>query len=158
MPLFDQQLIGSWIRWAHVVSVAVLLAGGVGLWVLCLRTRVLGPGDKKRRLVRAAQGYEIVFWIALDLVVMTGIEQIGAMGSGIPTWTTPWGIRMTVKLVAALALVLLSLPRSTLVVGLTLMPDGNSTSRALNLFTGFYTVTLVLLVGILIGALSLVYG
>ena len=50
---------------------------------------------------------------------MTGVGNLGAFGQNIPAATTPWGARLTVKLVAVLALALVSVPRTLAIAALS---------------------------------------
>ena len=50
---------------------------------------------------------------------MTGVGNLGAFGQNIPAATTPWGARLTVKLVAVLALALVSVPGTLAIAALS---------------------------------------
>src|SRR5207237_6572641 len=105
------------IRWAHVVGMAAILGGALLVWWLTVRPPPMNRGSDAR--LEVAQRYEWIFWIAIGVQAMTGVGNLGAFGQHIPAPTTPWGARLTVKLVAVLALAVVSVPR-TLAIGAAL--------------------------------------
>ena len=77
----------------------------------------MNPDNGSR--LEVAQRYEWIFWIAIGVQAMTGVGNLGAFGQNIPAATTPWGARLTVKLVAVLALALVSVPRTLAIAALS---------------------------------------
>src|SRR2546425_571159 len=81
------------------------------------RPSQMNPDNGSR--LEVAQRYEWIFWIAIGVQAMTGVGNLGAFGQNIPAATTPWGARLTVKLVAVLALALVSVPRTLAIAALS---------------------------------------
>src|SRR5437660_2940454 len=105
------------IRWAHVVGMAAILGGALLVWWLTVRPPPMNRGSDAR--LEVAQRYEWIFWIAIGVQAMTGVGNLGAFGQNIPAATTPWGARLTVKLVAVLAFALVSVPRTLAIAALS---------------------------------------
>jgi hypothetical protein len=102
------------VRWVHVAAMALALGGAVLLWFIALRAGGLDPVA----LLSLAENYERLFWLALGVLVMTGIGNLGAFGQSLPAPSTAWGGRLLVKLAAVLLLFLLSVLRTLVVVRL----------------------------------------
>ncbi|MGE5262501.1 MAG: hypothetical protein ACM3S0_03900, partial [Acidobacteriota bacterium] len=49
-------------------------------------------------LVVAAQRYELLFWFAIGVQVITGIGNLGSFGAGLPPPDSAWGLKLTIKL------------------------------------------------------------
>jgi hypothetical protein len=107
----DHQAIAFAIRWVHVVAMAAAFGGAILVTWLTWRA----PAD---RLLDLAIRYEQLFWAAAGVLVMTGVGNLGAFGSGLPEPATEWGSTFTAKLWFIAALAALSLPRSLAVLGL----------------------------------------
>lgn len=107
---FDHQATAIAVRWLHVAAMA--LASGGTLLVAWLSFRE--PAD---RVVTVALRYEQVFWLAAGTLVMTGVGNLGAFGTGLPLPGTGWGSTFTSKLILVAVILVASLPR-TLVVAL----------------------------------------
>ncbi len=112
MPPFDQHLLSFVIRCIHVMSMAFMLGGAILCWGLS-RPDAPTPDQYPRLLVLVTQKYEFFFWTAIGIQIITGIGNIGAIGTGLLGPTSAWGLKLTIKLFAFLLLMLLSLPRTT---------------------------------------------
>jgi putative copper export protein len=95
-----------------------------------------------------ARGYEWLFWAAAGVLVMTGVGNLGAFGSGLPEPDTRWGTTLVVKLSSVFVLIVLSVPR-TLAVG-ALVRERPATARRLGFFYGVTAAALALILGIAI--------
>ncbi len=152
MP-FDPHLLSFWIRCIHVVSMAFLLGGALLLWATSSRKP---PLDEQNRLfLFLSHRYELFFWLAIGVQVITGIGNIGSFGTGLPGPASPWGVKLILKLSAVMIFVLLSLPRSIFIdrVSNLQLPTSNfQSSRRLYVFTALF------LAGIVVGAEYLAHG
>jgi hypothetical protein len=110
----DPHVLHVAIRWLHVAAMATAFGGAVT--VLALATR---PVDGASAVVGVAIRYEWIFWAAAGVLAMTGIGNLAAFGAGLSGPATPWGATLLLKLGSVLALVLLSLPRTLAVAGLS---------------------------------------
>ena len=141
--------LSLFVRWAHVAGMAAILGGALLVWWLGLRRNRASPGV----VVEVAERYEWIFWVAIGLQVMTGVGNLGAFGEALPPSASGWGMKLIVKLVAVLALAVLSLPRSLAVVAMS----GQKTPRP-GLLSAFYGGTTALVVGIAGLAVWLAHG
>lgn len=108
--VLDHQAMAIAVRWLHVAAMAMALGGALLVAWLAFRE----PAD---RVVTVAVRYEQVFWLAAGVLVMTGVGNLGAFGSGLPLPATSWGATFTTKLILVAVIIVGSLPR-TLVVAL----------------------------------------
>jgi uncharacterized membrane protein len=137
------------VRWAHVAGMAAILGGGLLVWWLSVR-----PSARKGDLVvEIAERYEWIFWAAIGVQVMTGVGNLGAFGQALPPSTSGWGAKLIVKLVAVLALAVLSLPRTLAVVAIA----GDTRPRP-GLLSALYGGTTASVVGIAALAVWLAHG
>jgi len=85
------------VRWFHVLAMAVALGGGALAWA------VSHTADAETTLT-VATTYELAFWGAFGVLVMTGVGNLGALAPAIPRGA--WGAAFLAKLgfVGALAL------------------------------------------------------
>jgi putative copper export protein len=111
----SHHLVSVLVRWAHVAAMASVLGGAILLWGLTLRRRDRVAPEVVAQLART---YEWIFWAAMGLLVMTGVGNLGAFGDQLPRPQTRWGETLTLKLVAVLALVVASVPRTLLVAAM----------------------------------------
>jgi hypothetical protein len=84
---------------------------------------------------------------------MTGVGNLGAFGDALPAAGSAWGTKLVVKLLAVLALAVLSVPR-TLVVAV-MATEGRPLPRVL---PALYAGTTAYIVGILGLAVWLAHG
>lgn len=107
----DHQTLALLIRWLHVAAMATILGGAVLLTWLVARS-------PRPAIVEVAVRYEQLFWLALGVIVMTGVGNLGAFGLALPPPSTDWGGVFVAKMTAVVLLVALSLPRSLVVARL----------------------------------------
>jgi uncharacterized membrane protein len=145
------------VRYVHVAAMALMLGGALLLWGLSVRAPTAEP-DAQRRLLRfGAQRYELLFWLALGVIVMTGVGNLGAFGAALPNVGTAWGTKFILKLGLVLLLVLLSLARMLFVARLgAAQPEGSPAAATLcrNLYGG----TTMFVLAILFLAVALAHG
>ncbi|HXN58571.1 MAG TPA: hypothetical protein VN912_08315, partial [Candidatus Angelobacter sp.] len=106
--------LSLFVRWAHVAGMAAILGGALLVWWLGVRRHGANAGV----VLDVAERYEWIFWAAIGLQVMTGVGNLGAFGEGLPPPASSWGTKLIVKLVAVLALAVLSVPRTLAVVAM----------------------------------------
>jgi hypothetical protein len=143
------------VRALHLLAVAGLV-GGAGLTWLQFR-RVAEAGDGTAALSLAEQ-YEWLFWVAVGLVALTGVGNLGAMAPAIPT-EGAWATTLVVKLGLLLAFLVGSVWRTLVVVGTRgVADDGSASSRALGVLRWSYAGTTAVLVTLLALAEVLAHG
>jgi hypothetical protein len=128
---------------------AAILGGALLVWWLGVRRN----GTTAGIVVNVAQRYEWIFWAAIGVQVMTGVGNLGAFGDGLPSPDSAWGTKLIVKLVAVLALAILSVPRTLAVVAMT----ADTTPRP-GLVSALYGGTTAIVVGIAGLAVWLAHG
>ena len=106
--------LSLFVRWAHVAGMAAILGGALLVWWLGVRRNGTNAGV----VVDVAERYEWIFWASIGLQVMTGVGNLGAFGEALPPSASAWGTKLIVKLVAVLALAVLSVPRTLAVVAM----------------------------------------
>ncbi len=141
----DHEQLALVVRYVHVVAMATAFGGALLVTWLAWR---LPPG----RIIDLALRYEQLFWLAAGVLVMTGVGNLGAFGTALPTPATGWGRTFIAKLVLIALLLLVSLPRSLAVVRLS------TASAAAAGLRSIYTVTSGLLAAIVGLALVLAHG
>jgi hypothetical protein len=142
------------VRALHLLAVAGLV-GGAGLTWLQFR-RVAEAGDGTAAL-SLAETYEWLFWVAVGLVALTGVGNLGAMAPAVPTegaWTTT----LVVKLGLLLLFLVASVWRTLVVVGTRGDDDSSASSRALGVLQWSYAGTTAVLVTLLALAEVLAHG
>jgi hypothetical protein len=142
-------LLSLFVRWAHVAGMAAILGGALLVWWLGVRRNRASTAT----VIEVAERYEWIFWAAIGLQVMTGVGNLGAFGEALPAPGSGWGTKLIVKLVAVLALALLSVPRTLAVVAMA----GGKRPRA-GLLSTFYGGTTVVVIGIAGLAVWLAHG
>lgn len=128
---------------------AAILGGALLVWWLGLRRHRANAGV----VLDVAERYEWIFWAAIGLQVMTGVGNLGAFGEALPASGSGWGTKLIIKLVAVLALALLSVPRTLAVVAMA-----GATRPRPGLLSTFYGGTTVVVVGIAGLAVWLAHG
>jgi hypothetical protein len=141
--------LSLFVRWAHVTGMAAILGGALLVWWLAVRRSRADGGI----VLYVAERYEWIFWGAIGLQVMTGVGNLGAFGDAVPAPGSAWGTKLVVKLLAVLALAVLSVPR-TLVVAV-MAAEGRPLPRVL---PALYAGTTAYVVGILGLAVWLAHG
>ena len=147
MPALDA--LSLFVRWAHVAGMAAILGGALLIWWMGVRRNRPDAGV----VLDVAERYEWIFWAAIGLQVMTGVGNLGAFGQALPPPESGWGTKLIVKLVAVLALALLSVPRTLAVVAMA----GTKRPRP-GLLSTFYGGTTVVVVAIAGLAVWLAHG
>ena len=128
---------------------AAILGGALLVWWLGVRRNRADAGV----VLDVAERYEWIFWAAIGLQVMTGVGNLGAFGEALPPPSSGWGTKLIVKLVAVLALAVLSVPRTLAVVAMA----GDKKPRP-SLLSAFYGGTALIVVGIAGLAVWLAHG
>jgi hypothetical protein len=141
--------LSLFVRWAHVAGMAAILGGALLVWWMGVRRHAAN----ERTLVDVAERYEWIFWAAIGVQVMTGVGNLGAFGDALPQPGSGWGTKLIVKLVAVLALAILSVPRTLAVVAMA----GDSTPQP-GLLRALYGGTTTIVVGIAGRAVWLAHG
>ena len=141
------------IRWLHVASMAGLFGGAILIVFLSFQISDRRPGE----LLHVAQAYEWIFWLAIGLLVMTGVGNLGAFGAAVPEPETDWGMKLVIKLAAVGVLALLSLVRTLLVVGIGATTVAETTSQR-SILRWAYASTVLLAAGIVALAVWLAHG
>jgi len=131
--------LSLFVRWAHVAGMAAILGGALLVWWLSLPRNRANDG----MVVHVAERYEWIFWAAIGLQVMTGVGNLGAFGDALPASASGWGTKLIVKLVAVLALAVVSVPRTLVVVTMA----GEERPRP-GLLSALYGGTTAIVVGI----------
>jgi len=93
---------------------AAILGGALLVWWLGVRRKGANAGV----VLDVAERYEWIFWAAIGVQAMTGVGNLGAFGDALPASASGWGTKLIVKLVAVLALAVLSVPRTLAVVAM----------------------------------------
>lgn len=106
--------LSLFVRWAHVAGMAAILGGALLVWWLGVRRKGANAGV----VLDVAERYEWIFWVAIGVQAMTGVGNLGAFGDALPASATGWGTKLIVKLIAVLALAVLSVPRTLAVVAM----------------------------------------
>jgi hypothetical protein len=137
------------IRWLHVAAMAMAFGGALMVAVVA----TLKPRPAPDAVIRFAATYEMAFWGAAGVLVMTGIGNAAAFGRDLPYPDSAWGAAFIVKLVGVGAIVVLSVPRTLTVVHLAAArtPDGT-------LVGTLYSMTATALVAIVAIAVWLAHG
>ncbi|WP_232820454.1 CopD family protein [Halorussus litoreus] len=142
------------VRILHLVAMAVAVGGAALTWGLFRRS-----GDTAASSIEAdaavdlAAGYERLFWLAMGVLVMTGVGNLGSLAPFVPQADTEWGVVFTIKLFAVMAVLVLSVVR-TLVVqqcnrAATIPESGRRTLRLSYAATALALAGIVALAGVL---------
>jgi hypothetical protein len=128
---------------------AAILGGALLVWWLGVRRSRVNAGV----VLDVAERYEWIFWAAIGLQAMTGVGNLGAFGDALPASASGWGTKLIVKLVAVLALAVLSVPRTLAVVAMA----GTKRPQP-DLLSALYGGTSLFVVGVAGLAVWLAYG
>jgi len=112
--VLDHHTLAVAVRWLHVAAMAMTLGGALLVAWLAFR-------EPAERVVAVALRYEQTFWLAAGVLVMTGVGNLAAFGTGLPQPGTGWGAVFTTKLLLVAVIIAGSLPR-TLAVALPGIP------------------------------------
>ena len=141
----DHEQLALVVRYVHVLAMATAFGGA--LLVTWLAWRLAAA-----RVVDIALRYEQLFWLAVGVLVMTGVGNLGAFGAALPAPASAWGRTFVAKLVLIALLLLVSLPRSLAILRLSAAPAAIANLRSI------YTATSGLLAAIVALALVLAHG
>lgn len=144
------------VRWLHVGSMAGLFGGAMLILAISLQSPDHG-GVRHGMLLAVAQTYEWLFWLAVGLLVMTGVGNLGAFGEAVPDRETAWGGKLVVKLAAVGAFALFSLARTLLVIILGAATDRGASAQR-KVLQWAYAGTVLLAAAIVGVAVSLAHG
>jgi putative copper export protein len=89
--------------------------GGAALLAAIATPRPRPPPEV---LLGIAAAYERAFWAAVGVLVMTGVGNAAAFGRDLPYPDSAWGTAFVAKLLGIAALIVLSVPRTLVVVQL----------------------------------------
>lgn len=135
------------VRFAHVLAAAVIVGGALLCWVLAIQGH--GDGDARPAQVSAfgfaAERYEWAFWMALGLIVATGVGNLGAYGEALPPPGSAWGRVFALKLMLVTVLLLGSTVR-TLAVARIAAGDGQTSLATLR---NVYAATALTAMGVI---------
>jgi hypothetical protein len=106
----------------------------------------------------AASTYEWTFWTLIGIVAVTGVSNLGLKGEGLLDAGTSWGRALTIKLVAVLAFLAISLLRSDLVMRSAAAPAAALQPRARVAAGALYAVTAAMILGVMWLGLGLAHG
>lgn len=141
----DHAQLALAVRYVHVAAMAAAFGGALLVTWLVWRL----PGH---RIADVALRYEQLFWLAVGVLVMTGVGNLGALGPAVPAPGTGWERTFIAKLVLITLLVIVSLPRSLVVVRAVSAPAAGPRLRSI------YATTTGLLATIVALALMLAHG
>ena len=143
------------VRYVHVAAVA-LLAGGALL--LALSTFTARGVAATENSWTAASTYEWTFWTLIGIVAVTGVSNLGLKGEGLLDPATSWGRALTLKFVAVLAFLTVSLLRSDFVIRCAATPAAALSARARAVAGVLYAVTVAMMLGVMWLGLGLAHG
>jgi hypothetical protein len=155
---FDAHFLSFVIRWVHVVAMALLLGGAGLMWGLSIQTRTPPQSEPQHALLIVAEFYELIFWLAIGLLVMTGVGNLGAFGEALPGPNTTWGQKLTIKLLVVLVFVLLSLIRTLLIVRVSAIGSDTLTMPLSSVCLRLYASTTLFATVILFVAVALAHS
>ncbi len=156
MP-FDHHTLSFIVRWIHVCSMAFLLGSALLLFALAFKPTLPDPGEQARLLLAVAQRFELLFWVAIGVQVITGVGNLGAFGQSLPAPGSVWGIKFFAKISIFLIFMLLSVIRSLLLIHLSGRASGIDTARLARLSRGIYGSTGLTLATLVLLAVSLAH-
>ncbi len=142
------------VRWLHVAAMAVALGGAVLVALLATGRDAEG---RERVLVGVAARYEWAFWVAIGILAMTGVGNLGAFGATLPATSTGWGATFVTKLASVIALATLSVPRTLVVARLAAAEGPLMAGRAVATIRALYGTTALALGAVLALALWLAH-
>lgn len=156
--MLDQHFLSFWIRSIHVLSMACLLGGAVLLTILVWDAMRPEKSAYNASLLIAAQRYEWLFWLAIGVQVITGIGNLGSFGPGLPPPDSAWGLKLTIKLLAVVLLIPISLVRTIAIASLYNPENAAPTMPVGTLLKGAWGFTSVFLGAIVLLAEALAHG
>jgi hypothetical protein len=143
------------VRYVHVASVTLLAGGAATMCALCVASRT--SPDPDAALV-AAPLYEWAFWSIAGVTAATGVSNLGLKGEGLLGPHTGWGTALSIKLIAILLLLALSLVRSDFVIRCRAADDAGAAGRARAILGMLYGLTSAVVLGAVWIGLGLAHG
>jgi len=137
---------------------AVLVGGAALVFAVLTRDAADGDSADDAHLSRLAETYEVLFWVAIGLLVMTGIGNLAAFGPSLPSGASPWGQKLLAKLALVGLLMLASVSRSMLVATVAASGSAVPVREARAVLRVAYALTLGLGVAVLALAMWLAHG
>jgi uncharacterized membrane protein len=156
--LLDQHALSFVIRFVHVAAMAIVLGGAALIWSWLTVAGRPQSSATPSLLLDLAVSYEWLAWLAIGLLVMTGVGNLGAFGAALPSPQSGWGERLTIKLLLVVLLLVGSLLRTLLVALLAAEERPGRSATDLALLRSAYGATSVLATGVLVSALALAHG
>lgn len=150
----DPHALSLGVRAIHVAAMAVLIGGGVLIWTVLAAPGSTESDSKRQQVMDIAASYEWLAWLAIGLLIMTGIGNLGAFGLALPAPQSAWGERLILKLVLVLILVVSSLLRTFLIAMLHASPSAGGLAILRRIYAG----TAGLATGVLVLAVALAHG
>jgi len=103
-------LVGIGVRWLHVLGMALVLGGAVLTWGH-LRFFADATRTTREQELGGVWAYEWLFWGSIGILIMTGVGNLGALAPRLPAPESSWGMTLSIKLLAILGFLLLSIIR-----------------------------------------------
>jgi hypothetical protein len=135
------------VRWLHLLAMAVALGGSVLAWGVSRD----GPSADAATTLAVARAYEVAFWGALGVLVMTGVGNLGALAPAIPRGR--WGVAFLAKLGLLLAVLVGSAVRTA-----TVRAAGDAATPATTTLERGYALTTLALVTVVALAAVMAHG
>lgn len=145
------------IRYLHIVAMALMLGGALLLWRLSVSAPATDGDAQQRLMLFGARRYEFLFWLALGVIVMTGVGNLGALGAALPGPQSTWGTKFIAKVGFVLVFILFSLMRTLWVARLGAATPGAFPTHSAA-FQYAYGGTTLFVLAILFLAVSLAHG
>ena len=146
------------VRLLHVLAMAAVTGASVFLCLLFLKSGDTSPECRTHQVYAWAKSFEWLFWIAMGILAMTGVGNLGAFGRDLPELNTVWGQTFITKLSVLLLFLILSLFRTFLVAWSEIGQDLLSSVTGRRILIGSYVATACFLVTFLGIAMSLAHG
>lgn len=143
------------VRWLHVLGMALVLGGAVLTWGH-LRFFTGSVHASREQELGSVWAYEWLFWGATGVLVMTGVGNLGALAPRLPAPESSWGVTLSIKLLAILGFLLLSIIR--LLVLHAYGRTSNPAPGARQLLQRGYGLTALYVGGLLVLAEVLAHG
>jgi uncharacterized membrane protein len=139
------------VRWLHVVAMAVALGGGALAWGVSRTAGASVDAADADAALTVATAYEVAFWGALGVLVMTGVGNLGALAPAIPRGQ--WGAAFVAKLGLLLVVLVASAVRTAAV-----LTARNAAAPATTTLERGYALTTVTLGGLVALAAVMAHG
>lgn len=142
------------IRWIHVVAVALVLGAVVFEMLLWFFHNQKGGQIE----VGIIQLNNMVLWIALGIVILTGASNLGAFGEAVPNPESIWGKLFIGKMIGVAIFLGLSFIRSCRWDGFQLVSVSSQPHKVKVIQASLYIVSLFLVLGLIGAGVLLSHG